>query len=111
MRIWTVLLSLVVVAAIAVNASAAGGKGGKKGGDKGKMPSPEERFKKMDTNSDGKLTCEEFVAASKERMGGDAKKAEDFWKRIAGEKKELTLDEYKEGMKKAFEGMKKKKGA
>jgi hypothetical protein len=47
-----------------------GGPGGPGGEGKGPRPSPEEIFKKLDTNGDGVLSLEEFKAGRPPRDGG-----------------------------------------
>jgi hypothetical protein len=110
MRIWTVLLSLVVVAAFAMNASAAD-KGGKKGGQR---PDPGARFDDMDKKAhDGKLTGEvtkdEFVKVMKDSGSKMADKAGDMFDRIKkADPAKLTKQEYIDGLKSMFSGKKKK---
>jgi len=79
---------------------------------------PEATFKKMDANSDGKVTKEEFLSFLKENRpsGGKATpeqaqtRAEGAWKRMAGSKDSLTLDEYKTAVKEMQERFKQRKG-
>ena len=108
MRFWTVLLSLVVVAAVAVNASAQDTK--KKKGDR-----PRISFKDMDANSDGKLIKDEYVAAHTKNAPADKQekakeRAGRMWDRLAGDKKELSEDEYKAAMEKMMKEWKEKGG-
>jgi Ca2+-binding EF-hand superfamily protein len=72
MRIWTILLSLVVACLITANAPAQGNKSTKH--------PLRERFETMDTNHDGILTVQEFVAAHP-KVG--AKKAAAFYAELA----------------------------
>lgn len=108
MRFWTVLLSLVVVAAVAVNASAQDTK--KKRGDHARMS-----FADMDANKDGKLIKDEFVAAHTKNAPADQKekateRAGKMWDRLAGDKKELSEDDYKAAMEKMMKEWKDKGG-
>jgi hypothetical protein len=108
MRFWTVLLSLVVVAAVAVNASAQDTK--KKKGDR-----PRISFKDMDANSDGKLIKDEYVAAHTKNAPADKQekakeRAGRMWDRLAGDKKELSEDEYKAAMEKMMKEWTDKRG-
>jgi len=109
MRFWTVLLSLVVVAAVAVSASAQEKKERKKG------DRPRISFKDMDANSDGKLIKDEYVAAHTKNAPADKQekakeRAGRMWDRLAGDKKELTEDEYKAAMEKMMKEWKEKGG-
>lgn len=72
MRVWTMLLSLVVACLVAVNAPAQG--------NAAKKHPLRDRFEKMDTNHDGILTVQEFVAAHPKM--GEAK-AVTFYKELA----------------------------
>ena len=67
--------------------------------DKGK--SPEERFKALDKNSDGKLSKDEFLASVADDKKDKA--GERFAAMDKDKSGDLNLEEYKEGM------MKKKK--
>ena len=63
------------------------------GADKPKA-SAEDKFKKLDTNGDGKLSMDEFKAGQK-----DATKAEAAFKKMDKDNDGfLTLEEYKAGM-------------
>jgi Ca2+-binding EF-hand superfamily protein len=72
MRPWTILFSLVVGCLVAVNAFAQG--------NACKKHPLRDRFEKMDTNHDGILTVQEFVAAHPKM--GEAK-ATTFYKELA----------------------------
>lgn len=83
---------MMISLAVALGASAQEKK--KKDGPEKPRPSPEERFKKLDTNGDGKVTLEEFTAIAKdnemkEKMTGYFKKLD------KGNKGFLTLDDFK----------------
>ena len=59
---------------------------------------PEAAFKKMDKDSDGKLTLEEFKG---KRMGDKATKAEERFKKLdKNDDKSLNLEEFKAGQRK-----------
>lgn len=82
MRFGTMILSLVVAGLVAVNAPAQEKK------EPPKKPSLAERFAKMDTNNDGILTEQEFVAFHKAAHEGKGKgngeaKAGTFYKELA----------------------------
>ena len=63
-----------------------------------KKPDPEEQFKKMDKNSDSKLSLDEFKG---KRTGDKATKAEEqFKKRDKDSDGFLSLEEFKAGGKK-----------
>jgi hypothetical protein len=113
MRFWTILASLLVAGVMASGAYAQGEgkKKDRKRGDRPQMAS----FKDMVGSDDGKLTEELYVKARTKNAPEDRKeqakkRAEDMWKRIAGDKKELTKDEYEAAMKKLREAMKNKGG-
>lgn len=59
-------LTAIVICCMAATAAE-----GKKGGDKPK-PNPEAAFKKLDSNGDGKLSKEEFMAKQKDPAKGEA---------------------------------------
>ena len=60
-----------------------------------KKPTPEERFKKLDKDSDGMLTLEEYKGKAE---GEKATKAEERFKKMDKDSDgKLTLDEYKAG--------------
>ena len=108
MRFWTVQLSLDVVAAVAVNASAQDTK--KKRGDHPRMS-----FKDMDANSDGSLTKKEYVDAHTKNAPADQKaKAEERagkrWDKLSGGKEKLSEDEYKAAVEKMMKEWKDKGG-
>jgi hypothetical protein len=124
MRIWTMLLSLVVMAALAVDVSAAG-KSGKGGGTR---PAPL-TWEQLLGGKTGPLTCEMFVDARVKAAPADADKdqtktrAEGMWKRLVdtkcgetkGDVTTFTEQQYKDAMTKTMESFKgkggKKKGA
>jgi Ca2+-binding EF-hand superfamily protein len=86
------LFALVLALGFAVPALAADDKPKDK-------PSPEEQFKKLDKNSDSKLSLEEFKG---KRQGDKATKAEEnFKKKDKDNDGSLTLEEYKGKQKKA----------
>ena len=72
MRIWTILLSLVMACLVTANVPAQGNKSTKH--------PLRDRFESMDTNHDGILTVQEFVAAHP-KMG--EKKAAAFYAELA----------------------------
>jgi Ca2+-binding EF-hand superfamily protein len=86
------LFALIVACGLAVPALAADDKPKEK-------PSPEETFKRLDKNGDGKLSLEEFKG---KRQGEKATKAEEtFKKKDKDSDGFLTLDEYKAKLGKA----------
>jgi hypothetical protein len=88
----SLLLSLLLVPALAMAADEAKPKKPGKGGDK--RPTPEEAFKKLDTNSDGTVSLEEFKAGPRGKK--DAAKAEEAFKKMDKDSDgKLTLDEFK----------------
>lgn len=109
MRFWTVLLSLVVVVAVAASASAQEKKEKKRGDH------PRASFKDMDANKDGKLIKDEYVAAHTKNAPADHKekateRAGKRWESLAGDKKELSEDEYKAAVEKMMKEWKEKGG-
>ncbi len=71
-----------------------GGPGGPDGPDKGKRPPPEEIFKKLDTNTDGSLSLDEFKAGPRGQK--DPAKAEEVFKKMdADSNGSVTLEEFK----------------
>jgi hypothetical protein len=94
MRIFTMLVSLFVVCAIAVSASAQEGK--KKGDGKRTRMSAEERFKAMDKDNDGNVTEKEFIDSAKagpRKM--DEAKAKEAYANMGGKDGKLSLETYK----------------
>lgn len=90
----TILLSLLLVPALAMAADEAKpGKGGK-GGKGGKRPDPEVAFKKLDTSADSKLSLDEFKAGPMGKK--DPAKAEELFKKLDKDGDgSLTLEEFK----------------
>lgn len=89
-RFWTTLFALTVACLIGLNASAQE----KKQAPKKPPKPPEEVFKALDKNNDGKLTLDEFKANKKKPE--QLEKAEKWFK--AKDKDNdgvLTLDEFK----------------
>jgi len=85
------LFALIVACGLAVPAVAADDKPKEK-------PSPEEQFKKMDKNGDGKLSLDEFKG---KRQGDKATKAEEtFKKKDKDNDGSLSLEEFKGKAKK-----------
>ena len=87
----SILLSLLLVPALAMAADEA--KPGK-GGKGGKRPDPEVAFKKLDTSADGKLSLDEFKAGPMGKK--DPAKAEELFKKLDKDADgSLTLEEFK----------------
>ena len=108
MRIWTTLLSLVIVCLMVCNVYAQDKKGH---GSSHQHAS----FKDMAGSDDAKLTEDAFVKARTQNAPEDKKaemetRAKAMWKRVAGDKTELTKDEFEDGYKKAMEAFKAKGG-
>jgi Ca2+-binding EF-hand superfamily protein len=59
--------------------------------------SPEERFKLLDTNSDGKLSKEEFIARVKDDADKKGKMEKQFTRLDKNGDGFVSLEEYKEG--------------
>lgn len=77
--------------------------------DKPKHPTPEAMFKKLDANSDGSLTLEEFKASPKAQK--DPAKAEEKYKKMdKNSDGSVTLEEFKAAVGKGGKD-KKKDGA
>jgi Ca2+-binding EF-hand superfamily protein len=62
--------------------------------------SPEERFKLLDTNSDGKLSKDEFIARVKDDAEKKGKAEMQFSRLDKNNDSFVSLEEYKEGMMK-----------
>lgn len=111
-----VLGGMCLTAAFFVVLSAADAQDGADGKGKGKFRGKgdfskfaEERFKKLDTNSDSRLSKEEFLKAADrakepekiEKLKESLSKAFD---KADADKQGLTLDQYKEAQKSMFQG-------
>ncbi len=70
------------------------------GAQEKKGKSPEEQFKLLDTNSDGKLSKEEFVARVKDDAEKKAKAEQRFSRIDKNSDNFVSLEEFKEGMMK-----------
>ena len=71
-----------------------GGRPGKPGGPDGNRPKPEDVFKKLDANSDGAISLDEFKAGPRAQQ--DPAKAEEIFKKIDKDGNgSLSLDEFK----------------
>ena len=90
MRIFSTLTALALFGGVAAtNVLAA---------DEKPKPTPEEAFKKLDKDSDGKLTIAEYKG---KREGEKAAKAEEFFKKLDKDSDgSVTLEEFKAGMTK-----------
>lgn len=108
-KVWWKLLAVVVACAVCVSYASAQEKKGKKR-EGGKQPTVEERFNKLDTNGDKKLSFDEFKAGPFGKKGGDPARLEKLFKKIAGDDEFITLEEFKEFMKQMAERAKKEKG-
>ena len=96
-RLITTLGALALASALSLaEDKPAGPPPGAPGGPGGGRPSPEEIFKKLDTNNDGFISLEEFKAGP--RAQKDPAKAEEIFKKMDkdGDGK-LTLEEFKAG--------------
>jgi cytochrome c556 len=110
MKLRTMLASLLVVGVLATGVYSQEKKEGKRG--PGFQPL---KFEEGDANKDGKLTKDEYCAASLKRFPEEKKeKAKEWiergWKRMAGDKAELTKDEYDAAVKKMQEERKNRGG-
>jgi hypothetical protein len=120
MKLWTMLAGLLVAGVMASGAYAQGE--GKKRGEGKRGPRQMASFKDMVGSDDGKLTEELFVKARTKNAPEEKKeqattRAKEMWKRLAGDKTELTKAEYdaavekfREKMKEKFKGGKGRKG-
>ena len=90
MKVILTLCTLVLCSALSLKAADEPKKGDGKG--KGRM-NPEDIFKKLDSNNDGKLTKDEFMANP--RAKEDPAKAEERWKAMSKGKDSITLEEFK----------------
>jgi hypothetical protein len=111
MKFWTMVASLLVAGVVASGVYAQEEK--KKG--EGKKGGMRMTFKDLAGSDDAKLTEAKYVEARTKNVPDDKKeqattRAKDMWKALAGDKKELTKDEYEAAMKKWLEDMKSKKG-
>jgi len=107
-RIWSTLLVLAVAVAVSVNLASAQEKKDKK--KSGKTPTIEERFEKLDTNKDKKLSLDEFKAGPFSKKGGDPARIEKMFEKMdANGDKAIDLNEFKDFMKKMAERAKKGK--
>ena len=89
----SLLLSLLLVPALAVAADDANPKKPGKGGNKPK-PDPEAVFKKLDTNADSSLSLDEFKASARAKANPD--KAEQVYKKLDKDSDgKVSLDEFK----------------
>jgi hypothetical protein len=110
MRLWTMLASLLVAGVMVSGVFAQEKKEGKKRG-----PRQVASFKDMAGSDEGKLTEELYVKARTKNAPEDRKeqattRAKESWKRLAGDKKELTKDEYEAAVKKMMDERKSKGG-
>ena len=90
----SLLLSVLLVPAIAMAAPGDKPKRPGKGGGEGGKPNPEEAFKKLDTNADGSVSLDEFKAGPRGKK--DPAKAEEIFKKIDKDSDgKVTLEEFK----------------
>jgi hypothetical protein len=103
-KVWTALVAFTVVCLIGLTAMAAD-EGRKRDG--GKSIDPEKAFQKLDKDSDGKLTKEEFLARAGDDEERKSRAEKQFQKMDTDASGDLSLEEFKAGMKRG-EGRKKK---
>lgn len=113
MKAWKMVLAVALAVAFCSTGMAQDEKKGKRG----QQASPEDTFKKMDSNSDGKVTKEELTkwVDSNERMKKAAENDAEFvtkmFERMDGNKDgNVTLEEYKKYREEASARRKKKDG-
>ena len=98
MKSWLWLFVLVVSLSLCSGAAMAKDKRT----DKPKAAAGQE-FENLDKNGDGKLTQDEFVDGQRNKANAEAR-----WKKLAGGKDSLTLEEYKSALKKQAKRAEKK---
>lgn len=111
MKAWKLILTVVLALAFCGSSMAQDEKKGKRGN----MPSPEETFKKMDANSDGKVTKDELEkwVKSNERMQKAAEKDPEFVNKMfermdVNKKGAVSLEDYKKYREEQAKNRKKK---
>jgi hypothetical protein len=96
-------MTLVLACVVAIAVGTAYGQDAQKKGEKkgerkgGERPTAEQIFERLDTNHDKALSPEEFKAS---RFLKDNPRADEIVKKVFGDKKTLTLDEFKSAMEK-----------
>ena len=94
------ILAVLALGGLTLNAADGAGKGkGGKGGQGAKM-NPEEAFKMLDKNSDGKVSKEEYMASPQAKKDS-AKAEESFKKRDKNSDGSLDMAEFAPAKKKA----------
>jgi hypothetical protein len=93
MKVILTLAALFVSASLALSADEPKKPGEGKGGKDGKRPNPEEFFKKLDTNADGSLSKDEYLANPRAKQD-PAKGAENFTKMDKDSDGKLTKEEF-----------------
>ncbi len=90
----TTLGTLAAAVSLSLAQDAPAPKEGGKDGERHQRPNPEDIFKKLDSNSDGAISLEEFKAG---RLGQkDPAKAEEIYKKMDKDSDgKVTLDEFK----------------
>ncbi len=94
-----IMAALVTTVLLAGSALAAEGEKGEKKREGRQPPSVEDVFKKLDADSDGKVTLEEFLKSPRAQQNKE--RATAFFKKMAGDDGVLTLEELKAAREKA----------
>lgn len=106
-KIWVKMLVCVVVVAIGTSFAWADDAPEKKERKKGERPSAEAIFKKLDADSNGKITLAELMKSRRYQGDeGEAKANATLAKMDADKSGDLCVKEFTEGLKKAMEGRK-----
>ena len=93
MKVILTLAALFVSASLALAADEPKKPGDGKGGKDGKRPNPEEFFKRLDTNADGSVSKDEYLASPRAKQD-PAKGAENFGKMDKDSDGKLTKEEF-----------------
>jgi hypothetical protein len=93
MKVILTLAALFVSASLALAADEPKKPGDGKGGKDGKRPSPEEIMKRLDTNADGSVSKDEYMAGPRAKQD-PAKGAEQFTKLDKDSDGKLTKEEF-----------------